>query len=995
MLSAILHVAEGLEARAVRELLFERAEEAHAARQEAEDFLLGAVGLMLNSPDAFETALASHELSESLIGKRPSDVEPPPMTVAGVAKSVYSEEWQQAMREEFEGHLGTGTFSFVDGAPEGRRPVSLKWCFSWKPNKEGKIEKFKARLVARGFSQIPNVDYFHSSFPCSSSASIKLMLAVANEKGMNLNHWDVKQAYTHATLDEEVLLRLPAGCGDKSHKIVKAERAIYGLKQSGRQWGYHVADTLVENGFEQCKADPCVFRKMVNKVVVMISMIYVDDILVAGSDEDREELLASLNNKFPTKNLGECERFDGTVKCFDVRSTSRIPASPGVDLGSKRDDEKGGEWPVREAIGSMMWVSTFSRPDVSFAVRAVARHAHAPAKRHWDAIQKILGFLKGTRDLDITYQRGSGLGLAVYVDASYTHAPAKRHWDAIQKILGFLKGTRDLDITYQRGSGLGLAVIVSLSSTEAEYIAAGEGVKEALFVRAVLSFVAPEASGSSIQVLEDNQGAIALVQNPLSSGRTKHIDVRSHFIRGLFGSGDISVNFVPSTEQHADLLTKALGRASLQCHRRKLMKLPGLAANKADAAAASNAAKNNPPAQPGPEGTRGGEPPAAAQNGIEGLLWQIIAGQQRQQLQIAALQLQQHQQHQHHQLPPAAPLGGGVMPDQPAGGVQPLPPLAAAAAASQPNAPANGQGAGAKIIIEKRKTVYWNTTVEPMFFLLRSSEDIGPEMDEDRLALLTKQKAHITKQVAEEILSLKNCKIEHFFPSINREGCGTATNNYPQLKYTRFAPHATEARNALVDGVNNGIDEGFYNLGLQGCALNQRYPDGPPAVGSGDVVPTPTFRPLKNLTGQEHSSSLAQNSKHWVIPATASNKRKAAGCPANASGTKQSTSRLGSVRGGLCKCFWQAGVCRRADCPLAHINVRNYNTHPHRVTANLGQAKPTAAAIAVAPAAVAATAVPATPASTTTSTLSHPSADPAAPATGGCGSTPAGKRRQL
>lgn len=109
------------------------------------------------------------------------------------------------------------------------------------------------------------------------------------------------------------------------------------------------------------------------------------------------------------------------------------------------------------------------------------------------------------------------------------------------------------------------------------------------------------------------------------------------------------------------------------------------------------------------------------------------------------------------------------MPDQPAGGVQPLPPLAAAAAASQPNAPANGQSAGAKII-EKRETVYWNTTVEPMLFLLRGSEDIGPEMDEDRLALLTKQKAHITKQAAEKILSLKTCKIEHFFPPMIREG---------------------------------------------------------------------------------------------------------------------------------------------------------------------------------------------------------------------------------
>ena len=91
---------------------------------------------------------------------------------------------------------------------------------------------------------------------------------------------------------------------------------------------------------------------------------------------------------------------------------------------------------MREAIGSMMWVSTFSRPDVSFAVRAVARHAHAPAKRHWDAIQKILGYLKRTRDLGITYQRGSGLGLAVYVDASYADTEDRRSVSGLATTVG-------------------------------------------------------------------------------------------------------------------------------------------------------------------------------------------------------------------------------------------------------------------------------------------------------------------------------------------------------------------------------------------------------------------------------------------------------------------------------------------------------------------------------------------------------------------------------
>ncbi|CAB1118988.1 unnamed protein product [Ectocarpus sp. CCAP 1310/34] len=226
---------------------------------------------------------------------------------------------------------------------------------------------------------------------------------------------------------------------------------------------------------------------MVDEVVVMIIVIYVDCILVAGSDEDYEELLASLNENFPTKNLGECQWSDGYAIERDVEAgTLRISQTAYID--------------------SMVKL---------FDVQSTSRISATP-----------------------------GAGLATTVGGTVVSHGSKTQ------------------------------SIVSLSSTEAEYIAAGEGVKEALFVRAVLSFVAPETSGSSIQVLEDNQGAIALVQNPLSSGRTKHIDVRYHFIRGLFGSGDIAVKFVPTKEQHADLLTKALSRASLQYHRRKLINFP-------------------------------------------------------------------------------------------------------------------------------------------------------------------------------------------------------------------------------------------------------------------------------------------------------------------------------------------------------------------------------------------------------------------------------------
>ena len=165
-------------------------------------------------------------------------------------------------------------------------------------------------LVARGFTQIRDIDYTHSPYPCPSSASIKLVLAVANEKGLPLRHFDVAQAYIRASLDEEVDMKLPAGCGEQSKRTAKLGRAIYGLKQSGRKWSHLCAAPPITDEFEQCKAGPCIFRKVVDRVIVTIVGVYVDDLLIGGSEEDCESLLASLDKAFPTNDLGECRWYD-------------------------------------------------------------------------------------------------------------------------------------------------------------------------------------------------------------------------------------------------------------------------------------------------------------------------------------------------------------------------------------------------------------------------------------------------------------------------------------------------------------------------------------------------------------------------------------------------------------------------------------------------------------------------------------------------------------
>ena len=188
---------------------------------------------------------------------------------------------------------------------------------------------------------------------------------------------------------------------------------------------------------------------------------------------------------------------ESLMKRFDVQSISDIPASPGADLGPKQNNEPGGDWPVREAVGSLMWLSTMTRPDIANAVRAVARYAHEPTERLWQAITKILSYLNGTKSLGITNVRGSGLSLNVYADADYANKKNDRRSVSGKAVT--LGGTV---VSHARKT----QSVVSLSTSEAEYIAGGDGVKEALYVCAVLSFIAPETCGASIKVLRTIRG---------------------------------------------------------------------------------------------------------------------------------------------------------------------------------------------------------------------------------------------------------------------------------------------------------------------------------------------------------------------------------------------------------------------------------------------------------------------------------------------------------
>ncbi|CAB1096750.1 unnamed protein product [Ectocarpus sp. CCAP 1310/34] len=487
------------------------------------------------------------------------DVESEPGSYKEVRQSKYLSIWDKAMSAEFEGLFRAGTFALAVVVPISCNVIDARWAYKWKADETGKIVKAKARLVAKGFKQKHSADYLETFSLTANAASIRLL----------------------SELDHEVFMKLSPGYESMAGKVVRLDKSLYGLRQASRTIHKGLVSDLKRIGFEQSLSDLCVLRFMMGDEVLGMIAIHVDDILHAGIERLAKMVVEALGDSLPTKNLGEVRYFlgcafvrdreAGTIEMsqesyirsvlerFNVCRTSSIPASPANDYRSVMEDEGAGDVPFREVVGSLMWIANQKRPDISKAVRAVARHSHEPKRSHWKAAQKILNYLLETAHLTLKYKHDTmvDVGTLVYVYADFASKATDR-----RSVSGALVRVADCLVAWISRT----QKCVTLSTTEAEY-AMGDGVKEVLFVNGMLEFLRPSDRIGNSQVREDNEGAIALTENPLSSCNSKHIDVRHHFLRNLTKEGVLEIRHVPREVQHADILTKALPRDLFEVHR--------------------------------------------------------------------------------------------------------------------------------------------------------------------------------------------------------------------------------------------------------------------------------------------------------------------------------------------------------------------------------------------------------------------------------------------
>ncbi len=486
-------------------------------------------------------------------------------------------KWQEAIRAELESLVANGTWRIVE-RPSTGNVVDSKWVLRVKKNAAGEIDKYKARLVARGFTQVHGIDYYETFAPVAKLASFRLILAVAARNGWAADTFDFNNAYLNSKLDEEVYLEQPPDheFQDRRRYVLKLEKALYGLKQGGRKWYETLCVALADVGFKRAESDYGVFFLHLHPHIAVLA-IHVGDCLITGSSHallksSKQKLGAryKLTDLGPaswllgikvsrdldarTLSLSQHAYIDSILRRFNFTDLKPIstPMDPHIQLlksqcpESAADVARMRQVPYKEAIGSLMYAAMGTRPDIAFAVSTLAQYAQNPGWTHWEAVKRVFRYLQGSKDLSLVYGGGEQ-GLEGYVDAD---GASQEHRHAITGYVFLVDGGAVSWASKKQE-------LVTLSTAESEYVAATHAAKEAIWLRRLISEVfRPLSEPTTLH--SDNQSAIALTRDGSYHARTKHIDIRYHFIRYSIEAGSIRLLYVPTEDQTADILTKAL-----------------------------------------------------------------------------------------------------------------------------------------------------------------------------------------------------------------------------------------------------------------------------------------------------------------------------------------------------------------------------------------------------------------------------------------------------
>lgn len=506
-------------------------------------------------------------------------VECGPATCQAALSSGEATEWDKAIKSEEDSIVRNGTFVEVGELPPGKKAIPTKVVLTKKLDPAGKPVRYKVRLVAQGFRQVPGVDYFETFAPVAALDSVRLVLTIAAAADLVIEQLDVVTAFLGGKVNEEIYVRLLDGILD-GPRVVRLIKALDGLKQSPRCWNVTINIVIVEElGFARSRFDPCVYMRADGTFI----LIYVDDLLIIGHSGAVEEIKRRLGERFEVVLLGEVRHFLGMVVtrnrvdhtitlsqagyverllgrfnlagCYGVSSPldSKVKVTPFVtDQDTEFDSTE-----YRQAIGSLRWLADAIRPDIMYATGLLGRYAAKPGKRHWLAVQRVLRYLSKTK----------GLGLCL--------GGAMRSQDLISSMVGYVDADFAGDVSdYRSTSGyvikIGMGVVLwrsrkqsitATSTADAEFIASAAAIGELLWFRELVAdILRMEAHDLPPTVLyNDNVAALSTFANGDFKPHLRHIGVKFCRAREVVaGREEVDMRYCGTKDMVADGLTKSL-----------------------------------------------------------------------------------------------------------------------------------------------------------------------------------------------------------------------------------------------------------------------------------------------------------------------------------------------------------------------------------------------------------------------------------------------------
>ncbi|GJS92951.1 putative ribonuclease H-like domain-containing protein [Tanacetum coccineum] len=465
-------------------------------------------------------------------------------------------------------NLVTTMNTLVD-LPKGKRAIGTKWVYRNKKDERGIVVRNKARLVVQGYTQEEGIDYDDVFALVARIEAIRLFLAYSSFMGFIVYQIDVKSAFLYGTIKEEVYVCQPPGFEDPQFpdKVYKVEKALYGLHQALRAWYETLSTYLLENRYKRGTIDKTLFIKK-DRGDILLVHVYVDDIIFGSTKKSLcVEFEQMMHKRFQMSSMRELTFFLGLqvqqkedgifisqdkyvadiLKKFDF-TTIKAASTPIETNKALNKDEEAEDVDVhlyRSMIGSLMYL-TASRPDIMFAVCACARFQVTPKVSHLHAVKRIFRYLKGQPKLGLWYPMDSPFDLEAFSDSDYARASLDR-----KSTTGGCQFLGKRLISWQCKK----QTIVANSTTKAEYVAIENCYGQVLWIQNQMLDYGFNFMNTEIHI--DNESTICIMKNPMFHSKTKHIEIRHHFIRDSYEKKLVQMIKTHTYHNVTDLLTKA------------------------------------------------------------------------------------------------------------------------------------------------------------------------------------------------------------------------------------------------------------------------------------------------------------------------------------------------------------------------------------------------------------------------------------------------------